>query len=96
MVIISLSTIIYLCVCLSLSDLGLFFCFQSKEECIFDGLNQVGVCGDWLTKPCIEGAAVSGLALAEKINKHYIGIYNINIIHNKLTLYRWVIHYSSV
>ena len=49
--------------------------FQSREECIFDSQNQVGVCGDWLTKPCIEGAAVSGLALAEKISKHYKGRY---------------------
>ena len=41
-------------------------------------MTQVGVCGDWLTKPCIEGAAVSGLALAEKINKHYKGKYSVD------------------
>ena len=49
------------------------FISKSREECIFDGQSQMGVCGDWLTKPCIEGAAVSGLALAEKISKHYKG-----------------------
>ena len=52
---------------------------QSKDECIFDGQSQVGVCGDWLTKPCIEGAAVSGLALAERISKHCRGMINHSV-----------------
>ncbi|WAR03449.1 RNLS-like protein, partial [Mya arenaria] len=43
---------------------------QGGEECVFDGRCNVGICGDWLTSPCIQGAAVSGLALAEKIHKH--------------------------
>jgi predicted NAD/FAD-dependent oxidoreductase len=47
--------------------------FQTRDECVFDGQHNVGICGDWLTSPCIQGAAVSGLALAEKINKHYTG-----------------------
>ncbi|XP_064633871.1 renalase-like [Lineus longissimus] len=42
---------------------------DNGEECVFDGMHHVGICGDWLTSPCIEGAAVSGLAVAEKIYK---------------------------
>lgn len=46
---------------------------KTRDECVFDGQHNVGICGDWLTSPCIQGAAVSGLALAEKINKHCTG-----------------------
>lgn len=46
---------------------------NNTEECVFDEKHQVGVCGDWLRSPCIQGAAVSGLALAEHIQKHSIG-----------------------
>jgi hypothetical protein len=28
---------------------------------------RMGICGDWLVSPCVEGAALSGIALAEKI-----------------------------
>ena len=42
-------------------------------RCIFDGAHNVGVCGDWCVSPCIEGAALSGLAVAEKIHKHARG-----------------------
>lgn len=46
---------------------------KTADECVFDGQHNIGICGDWLTSPCIQGAAVSGLALAERINKHYTG-----------------------
>ncbi|XP_053384551.1 renalase-like [Mercenaria mercenaria] len=46
---------------------------KTGDECVFDGQHNVGICGDWLTSPCIQGAVVSGLALAERINKHYTG-----------------------
>ncbi|KAH3886502.1 renalase-like [Dreissena polymorpha] len=46
---------------------------KTREECVFDGLHNVGICGDWLTSPCVQGAAVSGLALAEKIHLHHVG-----------------------
>ena len=37
--------------------------------CYLDAAAQVGVCGDWFSAPSIEGAAESGLALAEQIAK---------------------------
>lgn len=43
------------------------------EDCIFDSNHKVGVCGDWLTSPCIQGASLSGLSLAEKIREHITG-----------------------
>ncbi|XP_071121166.1 renalase-like [Mytilus edulis] len=46
---------------------------QNKEECVFDGQNNIGICGDWLVSPCIQGAAISGLALAEKIHNNCSG-----------------------
>lgn len=36
-------------------------------ECIFDSKGRVGICGDWLLSPSVEGAAVSGMALANHI-----------------------------
>ncbi|XP_060083453.1 renalase-like [Ylistrum balloti] len=45
----------------------------TKEECVFDGQHNVGICGDWLVSPCIQGAAVSGLRLAEFIQNHSSG-----------------------
>lgn len=47
---------------------------QTTEECVFDGQHNVGICGDWLVSPSIQGAAMSGLALAEKISKHSLGL----------------------
>lgn len=46
---------------------------SSKDECLFDAARQVGVCGDWLISPRIQGAAVSGLALAETVKAHISG-----------------------
>ena len=43
---------------------------DSTSECVFDNNYHIGVCGDWLVSPCIQGAAMSGLALAERICKH--------------------------
>lgn len=43
------------------------------EECVFQASHNVGICGDWLVSPCVEGAALSGLALAEVINNHWKG-----------------------
>ncbi|CAI5527147.1 unnamed protein product [Closterium sp. Naga37s-1] len=36
-------------------------------ECIMDASTRVGLCGDWLLAPSIQAAAVSGLAMADKI-----------------------------
>ncbi|XP_075142394.1 renalase-like [Leptodactylus fuscus] len=43
------------------------------EDCVFQSSHNVGICGDWLVSPSIEGAAISGLALAEVINQHVNG-----------------------
>ncbi|XP_040214899.1 uncharacterized protein LOC120945099 [Rana temporaria] len=43
------------------------------EDCVFQASNNVGICGDWLVSPCIEGAVVSGLSLAEVICRHVQG-----------------------
>ncbi|XP_069824842.1 renalase-like [Dendropsophus ebraccatus] len=43
------------------------------EECVFQSSHNVGICGDWLVSPSVEGAAISGLALAEAINQHVNG-----------------------
>ena len=37
---------------------------------VLDSDSAVGVCGDWFTSPCIEGAAESGLHLADTIAAH--------------------------
>ncbi len=37
------------------------------EHCLFDGELQLGACGDWCGGPRVEGAYLSGLALAEKV-----------------------------
>jgi len=39
----------------------------------FDSTHQVGIAGDWLLNPCIEGAAISGLRMAEAIVSHATG-----------------------
>ncbi|XP_075688529.1 renalase-like [Rhinoderma darwinii] len=43
------------------------------EECVFQSSHNVGICGDWLVSPSVEGAAVSGLALAEVLIRHVNG-----------------------
>lgn len=37
---------------------------------VLDADSAVGVCGDWFTSPCIEGAAESGIHLADSIAAH--------------------------
>ncbi|XP_033752830.1 renalase-like [Pecten maximus] len=46
---------------------------STKEECVFDGQHNIGICGDWLVSPCIQGAAISGIRLAEFIQNHSSG-----------------------
>ena len=48
-------------------------CLKTADRCVFDSRRNVGVCGDWLVTPCIQGAALSGLALAEKVKAHVGG-----------------------
>ncbi|CAI5461237.1 unnamed protein product [Closterium sp. Yama58-4] len=36
-------------------------------ECIMDASTRVGLCGDWLLAPSVQAAAISGLAMADKI-----------------------------
>eukprot|EP01043_Picozoa_sp_COSAG02_P044171 COSAG02_NODE_3918_length_6048_cov_3.708186_1_plen_591_part_00 len=43
-------------------------CGEAPSVLDFD--SAVGVCGDWFTSPCIEGAAESGLHLADTIAAH--------------------------
>jgi predicted NAD/FAD-dependent oxidoreductase len=42
-------------------------------ECAFESASQAGICGDWFTAPSIEGASISGMALAERIFTHHSG-----------------------
>jgi len=46
---------------------------ENGDDCVFDGAHQVAVCGDWLVSPCIQGAAVSAMAVADKIKQHSTG-----------------------
>ena len=43
------------------------------EDCSFLSVKQVGICGDWMVAPSIEGTVVSGIALAETISRHATG-----------------------
>ncbi|KAM9327298.1 renalase-like [Gastrophryne carolinensis] len=43
------------------------------KGCVFQASHNVGICGDWLVSPCVEGAAISGLTLAEVIHQHANG-----------------------
>merc|ERR1712196_532150 len=38
---------------------------------VFDPITRTGACGDWCVSPCVEGAFLSGLQLAEAIAAHY-------------------------
>lgn len=44
-----------------------------QQHFIHDADARVGVCGDWLTAPSVEGALFSGLALAEAISRELGG-----------------------
>eukprot|EP01024_Parvocaulis_polyphysoides_P055367 TRINITY_DN5661_c0_g1_i5.p1 TRINITY_DN5661_c0_g1~~TRINITY_DN5661_c0_g1_i5.p1 ORF type:complete len:388 (-),score=44.12 TRINITY_DN5661_c0_g1_i5:269-1432(-) len=41
-----------------------------QHPCVWDAREQVGICGDWLVKPSIEGAFNSGVSMAEQLYKH--------------------------
>ncbi|CAL1535113.1 unnamed protein product [Lymnaea stagnalis] len=47
--------------------------FSGGTECVFDAAHKIGICSDWLVSPCVQGAAISGLALAETIVQHING-----------------------
>lgn len=40
------------------------------QHFVHDPINDVGICGDWLTAPSVEGAIFSGLALAGAVEQH--------------------------
>lgn len=40
---------------------------SQSEQCLFDVDNQIGACGDWCYQPRVEGAFLSGMALAGRI-----------------------------
>lgn len=49
------------------------FSFPTKtleRRCLFDGPLALGACGDWCGGPRIEGAFLSGLAMAEAVSAH--------------------------
>ncbi|GMH40713.1 hypothetical protein BSKO_08617 [Bryopsis sp. KO-2023] len=46
---------------------------ETPEGCCFDAQANVGICGDWLVSPSVEGCIVSGHAMAEKIASHASG-----------------------
>jgi predicted NAD/FAD-dependent oxidoreductase len=41
--------------------------------CVLDAAAQAGICGDWLVDPSVQGAALSGIQLAEAIHNHASG-----------------------
>ncbi|MEW5297763.1 MAG: hypothetical protein WDW38_006946 [Sanguina aurantia] len=45
----------------------------ASSPCVLDAESRIGICGDWLVSPSVEGAALSGLALAEQIAAHHNG-----------------------
>ncbi|GIL89031.1 hypothetical protein Vretifemale_16879 [Volvox reticuliferus] len=46
---------------------------RGEGPCVLDADSRVGICGDWLHSPCVEGACLSGLALAEAIQADWQG-----------------------
>jgi len=61
---------------------------SGDQECVFDGQRQIGICSDWLTSPCVQGAAVSGLALAESIGRHAQGDTTSTNLHPRFKVER--------
>ncbi len=55
---------------------------ENGNQCVFDGDHNAGICGDWFGDPSIEGAAISGLDLAEKIAAHAQG----NTLYTRILL----------
>ena len=41
--------------------------------CVLDGDAAAGICGDWVEQPCVEGAALSGIEMAEALAQHAAG-----------------------
>ncbi|GIL53308.1 hypothetical protein Vafri_8937 [Volvox africanus] len=49
---------------------------RGEGPCVLSSDSRVGICGDWLHSPCVEGACLSGLALAEAIQADWQGSRN--------------------
>jgi len=46
---------------------------KNGDSCILSLNHNIGVCGDWCHHPSIEGAAISGITLADRIKQHTLG-----------------------
>jgi len=42
-----------------------------RDPCVVDPISMAGICGDWMVAPSIEGAALSGITLADAIAETY-------------------------
>ncbi|KAJ1491154.1 hypothetical protein T484DRAFT_1775620 [Baffinella frigidus] len=45
----------------------------TPAPCILDAAKAAGICGDWLVDPSVQGAAISGIEMADAIKAHLDG-----------------------